>query len=50
MSAASELHGRPHVERYLATDGEDGYHWRRGTTILILFTRVASPAPNGPTR
>ena len=39
MSTALELHGRPHVERYLATDGEEGYHWRRGTTILILFTR-----------
>ena len=39
MSTASELHGPPHVKRYLATDGEDGYHWRRKTTILILFTK-----------
>jgi deazaflavin-dependent oxidoreductase (nitroreductase family) len=34
-----DLHGDPHVERYLETAGEDGYHWRNGTTILILFTR-----------
>ena len=38
MTTAEELHGDPHVERYLETDGEDGYRWRNGTTILILFT------------
>jgi deazaflavin-dependent oxidoreductase (nitroreductase family) len=38
MTTAEELHGDPHVERYLETDGEDGYHWRNGTKILILFT------------
>ena len=38
MNSAVELHGPPHVERYLETDGEDGFHWRKGTTILILFT------------
>jgi deazaflavin-dependent oxidoreductase (nitroreductase family) len=38
MSSAIDLHGDPHVERYLETDGEDGFHWRNGTTILILFT------------
>ncbi|GAA0582255.1 nitroreductase family deazaflavin-dependent oxidoreductase [Paractinoplanes ferrugineus] len=38
MTSAVELHGDPHVERYLETNGEDGYHWRNGTTILILFT------------
>jgi deazaflavin-dependent oxidoreductase (nitroreductase family) len=38
MTSAIELHGPPHVERYLETNGEDGYHWRNGTTILILFT------------
>jgi deazaflavin-dependent oxidoreductase (nitroreductase family) len=32
------LHGHAHVERYLETNGEDGYHWRNDTTILILFT------------
>jgi deazaflavin-dependent oxidoreductase (nitroreductase family) len=38
MSSAIELHGAPHVARYLETDGEDGFHWRNGTSILILFT------------
>jgi deazaflavin-dependent oxidoreductase (nitroreductase family) len=38
MTSATELHGPPHVERYLETDGEVGFHWRNGTTILILFT------------
>jgi deazaflavin-dependent oxidoreductase (nitroreductase family) len=33
------LYGREHVRRYLETDGEEGYVWRRGTTILILTTR-----------
>ena len=32
------LYGDEHVERYLETDGEEGYDWRNGTTILILFT------------
>lgn len=39
MVSATELHGDPHVQRYLETNGEDGYHWRNGTTILILFTK-----------
>ena len=38
MTSATQLHGPPHVERYLETDGEEGFHWRNGTTILILFT------------
>ena len=38
MTTALDLHGTPHVERYLETDGEDGYFWREGTTILLLFT------------
>jgi deazaflavin-dependent oxidoreductase (nitroreductase family) len=29
--------GAPHVERYLETNGEDGFHFH-GTEILILFT------------
>jgi deazaflavin-dependent oxidoreductase (nitroreductase family) len=33
------LYGREHVRRYLETDGEEGYVWRRGTTILILTTK-----------
>ncbi|MDQ6850425.1 MAG: nitroreductase family deazaflavin-dependent oxidoreductase [Actinomycetota bacterium] len=32
------LYGREHVERYLATDGAEGYDWNRDTTILLLFT------------
>jgi deazaflavin-dependent oxidoreductase (nitroreductase family) len=46
----STLFGKEHVERYQATDGEEGYHWRNGTTILLLHTTgrrtgkdVASP-------
>ena len=39
MTSATDLHGDEHVERYLETDGEDGYHWRNGTTILVLFTK-----------
>jgi len=39
MSTALDLHGTPHVERYLETDGEDGYYWRNDTTILLLFTK-----------
>jgi deazaflavin-dependent oxidoreductase (nitroreductase family) len=39
MTSALDLHGTPHVERYLETNGEDGYHWRNGTTILLLFTK-----------
>jgi deazaflavin-dependent oxidoreductase (nitroreductase family) len=35
---SSELYGDEHVRRYLETDGEDGYHWRKGTSILLLFT------------
>jgi deazaflavin-dependent oxidoreductase (nitroreductase family) len=33
------LYGKEHIDRYLATDGEEGYYWREGTTILLLFTR-----------
>jgi deazaflavin-dependent oxidoreductase (nitroreductase family) len=33
------LFGQEHVERYRATDGEEGYDWQRGTTILLLTTR-----------
>ena len=28
-----------HVHRYVATDGEDGGTWRKGTSILLLITR-----------
>jgi deazaflavin-dependent oxidoreductase (nitroreductase family) len=32
-----ELFGQEHVRAYRETDGEQGYHWR-GTTILLLTT------------
>lgn len=32
------LFGQEHVERYIATDGEEGHDWQ-GTTVLILTTR-----------
>ncbi len=33
------LFGQEHVERYRATDGEEGYSWQKGTTILLLTTK-----------
>jgi deazaflavin-dependent oxidoreductase (nitroreductase family) len=33
------LFGQEHVDRYRATDGDEGYSWQRGTTILLLTTR-----------
>lgn len=39
MTSSIDLHGDPHVARYLETNGEDGYHWRNGTTILLLFSK-----------
>ncbi|HVW48569.1 MAG TPA: nitroreductase family deazaflavin-dependent oxidoreductase [Solirubrobacterales bacterium] len=36
--AQSELFGDAHVQRYIETDGEEGYSWRGGTKILVLFT------------
>lgn len=35
----SPLFGQEHVDRYRATDGEEGYIWLRDTTILILTTK-----------
>ena len=32
------LFGPNHVERYVATDGEEGHDWQKGTSILILTT------------
>lgn len=32
------LYGKEHVDRYVATDGEEGYEWRNGVQILILTT------------
>ncbi|HEX4305709.1 MAG TPA: nitroreductase family deazaflavin-dependent oxidoreductase [Solirubrobacterales bacterium] len=39
MTSVTELHGPPHVERYIETDGEEGYRWRNDTKILLLFTK-----------
>jgi deazaflavin-dependent oxidoreductase (nitroreductase family) len=36
--AERTLYGDEHVERYRATDGAEGYHWRNGTEILLLTT------------
>jgi deazaflavin-dependent oxidoreductase (nitroreductase family) len=33
------LYGKEHVDRYVATDGEEGYSWHNGSEILILTTR-----------
>lgn len=33
------LFGQEHVDRYRATDGEEGYRWQRDTTILLLTTK-----------
>lgn len=30
--------GQEHIDRYLATDGEEGHRWERGTTTLLLTT------------
>jgi deazaflavin-dependent oxidoreductase (nitroreductase family) len=32
------LFGAEHVQRYVETDGREGYIWREGTKILILTT------------
>src|SRR3954465_12174970 len=34
----SDLFGEEHVRRYRETDGEEGYIWREGSTILLLTT------------
>lgn len=38
ITADDDLFGDEHVRAYRETDGERGYHWRRGTTILLLTT------------
>jgi deazaflavin-dependent oxidoreductase (nitroreductase family) len=32
------LFGKEHVERYRATDGEDGHYWRGALTLLLTTT------------
>ncbi len=34
----STLFGQEHVDRYRATNGEEGHVWREGSTILLLTT------------
>jgi deazaflavin-dependent oxidoreductase (nitroreductase family) len=34
----STLFGEEHVSRYIETDGEEGYIWREGSTVLLLTT------------
>jgi deazaflavin-dependent oxidoreductase (nitroreductase family) len=34
----SNLFGEEHVRRYQETDGEEGYIWREGSTVLLLTT------------
>jgi deazaflavin-dependent oxidoreductase (nitroreductase family) len=33
-----ELYGREHVDRYRATDGEDGHYWREALVLLLTTT------------
>jgi deazaflavin-dependent oxidoreductase (nitroreductase family) len=35
--AGMPLYGQEHIDRYLATDGEEGHDWQ-GTQALLLFT------------
>ena len=50
MADSTDLFGPEHVARYLETDGEEGYVWRNGTTILLLFTVGRNRARSGRTR
>jgi deazaflavin-dependent oxidoreductase (nitroreductase family) len=42
------LFGQEHVDRYVATDGEDGHEWQ-GTTTLILTTTGRRSGEQRPT-
>jgi len=33
-----ELYGQEHVERYRATDGEEGHYWREALVVLLTTT------------
>jgi deazaflavin-dependent oxidoreductase (nitroreductase family) len=39
MPGDEDLFGQEHVRVYRETGGEHGYHWRGGTTILLLTTK-----------
>jgi deazaflavin-dependent oxidoreductase (nitroreductase family) len=42
------LFGQEHVDRYVATDGEEGHEWQ-GTTALILWTKGRRSGEARPT-
>ncbi len=42
------LFGKEHVDRYVATDGEEGHDWQ-GTTALILWTMGRRSGESKPT-
>ena len=39
MTTSEQLFGDEHVARYVETNGEEGYHWKNDTKILVLFTK-----------
>src|SRR4051794_38043329 len=39
MQQRDDLFGRQHIDTYRATDGEEGFLWRRGSHILLLTTK-----------
>jgi deazaflavin-dependent oxidoreductase (nitroreductase family) len=44
-TSVSELHGAEHVERYRATNGEEGHEWRGTHTLLLTTTGRRSGEP-----
>jgi deazaflavin-dependent oxidoreductase (nitroreductase family) len=40
------LFGDEHVRRYQETGGAEGYHWKNGTTILLLTTKGRKSGQN----
>jgi deazaflavin-dependent oxidoreductase (nitroreductase family) len=38
MAGDDDLFGQEHVRAYIDTDGERGFRWKRGTSILLLTT------------
>ena len=36
------LYGKEHIERYEATDGQEGHDWVNGTSVLLLHTKGRS--------
>jgi deazaflavin-dependent oxidoreductase (nitroreductase family) len=39
LAFVSMLFGQEHVDRYRATDGEEGHKWQGGSKVLLLTTR-----------